>query len=175
MHRSPAVCPPGNRPWRWRRGACGGRRVSDASRRGAQLWVVLAWQPPGGDLGSRGPGGVPTAAAVKAAAVERLRLALDTAFGPAGPGVALAGRAVRATAGAALVDAVSGPEDLLVVGTGARGLARRPLRPSVARHCLAHAPCPVLTVPPSPLQAELDAAHRRNAWRLPLDARELAE
>ncbi|MEU8840175.1 universal stress protein [Streptomyces roseus] len=80
------------------------RAAAEARWRGAQLWVVLAWQPPGGDLGSRGPGGVPTAAAVKAAAVERLRLALDTAFGPAGPGVALAGRAVRATAGAALAE-----------------------------------------------------------------------
>ncbi|MYT21831.1 universal stress protein, partial [Streptomyces sp. SID7760] len=55
------------------------RAAAEARWRGAQLWVVLAWQPPGGDLGSRGPGGVPMAAAVKAAAVERLRLALDTA------------------------------------------------------------------------------------------------
>ncbi|MFI6003116.1 universal stress protein [Streptomyces sp. NPDC051366] len=151
------------------------RAAGEARGRAAELWVVLAWQGPGGDVGSRGPAGAAVLAAARAAAVERLRLALDTAFGAGGPGVVLEGHAVRATAGAALVDAVDGPGDLLVVGTGARGPIRCLLRPSVARYCLAHAPCPVLTVPPSPLQAELDAVHRRNVWRLPLDARELAE
>ncbi|WP_371675451.1 universal stress protein [Streptomyces sp. NBC_01276] len=48
-----------------------------------------------------------------------------------------------------LVDVARDPDDLLAVGSGPRG----PLRPSTARYVLAHAPCPVLTVPPSPLQA----------------------
>lgn len=61
-----------------------------------------------------------------------------------------------------------------MVGTGSRTALRRLVRPSVARYCLAHAACPVMAVPPSPLQAELDTAHRRNFWRMPLDLRGLA-
>ncbi len=152
------------------------RAAAEARIRGAELWAVLAWQGAGGEIGGRGPIGVSVLVASRAAAVERLREALDTAFGPQAPqGVLLAGHVVRGSAGAALVSAARGPEDLIVVGTGARRPLHRLLRPSVARHCTAHAPCPVLAVPPSPLQAELDAVHRRNVWRLPLDARELAE
>lgn len=86
----------------------------------------------------------------------------------------LAGLTVRGTPGAALVDTVRDTGDLLVVGTGSRTPLLRALRPSVSRYCLAHAPCPVLAVPPSPLQADLDAVHRRIAWRRPLHAEDLA-
>ncbi|WP_326716295.1 MULTISPECIES: hypothetical protein [unclassified Streptomyces] len=41
----------------------------------------------------------------------------------------------------------------------------------MSRYCLAHARCPVLAVPPSPLEADLAAAHLRNVWRLRLDTR----
>ncbi|MFE8946945.1 hypothetical protein [Streptomyces sp. NPDC007856] len=41
------------------------------------------------------------------------------------------------------------------------------------RYCLAHATCPVLAVPPSPLEAGLRAAHRRNALGLRLDVRRM--
>ncbi|MEU6947825.1 universal stress protein [Streptomyces sp. NPDC046316] len=87
------------------------------------------------------------------------------------PGVTPVGQTVRSTPGVALVDAVRDPGDLLVVGTGSRGPLLRALRPSVVRYCMAHAPCPVLAVPPSPLQADLDTLHRRSAWRPPSDAR----
>ncbi|MCX5195478.1 universal stress protein [Streptomyces sp. NBC_00249] len=149
------------------------RAAVEARTRSAELWVVMAWQAPRAPTARRCPREDPVLAACRAAAVQRLREVLDTAFGAGPPpGVTLAGLAVRATPGAALVDTADGREDLLVVGTGSRSALRR-LRPSVARHCLAHAACPVLTVPPSPLEAELDAARRRNLWRLPLDAREL--
>ncbi|MFJ3519677.1 MULTISPECIES: universal stress protein [unclassified Streptomyces] len=85
----------------------------------------------------------------------------------------LTGLTVRGTPGAALVDTARGVEDLLIVGAGSRAPLRRLLRPSVARYCVAHAACPGLVVPPSPLQNGLDAAHRRNFWRIPLDPREL--
>ncbi|MFD8895517.1 universal stress protein [Streptomyces sp. Sge12] len=149
------------------------RAAAEARVRGAELWAVMAWQAPGGELGSRSSCNVTALTDCRAAAVERLREVLDGAFGAAGPGVTLAGLTVRATPGAALVDTARRSEDLLVVGTGSRTPLRRLVRPSVARYCLAHAACPVLTVPPSPLQAELEAVHRRNFWRLPLDAREL--
>ncbi|WP_405982400.1 universal stress protein [Streptomyces sp. NBC_00158] len=149
------------------------RAAAEARARDAELRVVLAWQPPGGELGSRNGLGPSALAECRATAVERLREVLDTAFGAAKPGVTLAGLTVRGTPGAALVDTAREPDDLLVVGTGSRGALRRLVRPSVARYCLAHAACPVLVVPPSPLQAELDVAHRRNLWRMPMDLREL--
>lgn len=151
------------------------RAAAEARVRGADLWAVLAWQSPGGELGSRNGLGPHALAQCRAAAAERLREVLDTAFGAVKPGVTLEGITVRGTPGAALVDVARDPEDLLVVGTGSRAALRRLVRPSVAHHCLAHAACPVLVVPPSPLQAELDAAHRRNFWRMPLDPRELAQ
>ncbi|MFF2789951.1 universal stress protein [Streptomyces sp. NPDC058049] len=150
------------------------KAAAEARARDAELWAVLAWQPPGGELGSRNGLGPAALAECRAAAVERLREVLDTAFGAVRPGVALAGLTVRATPGAALVDTARDPEDLLVVGTGSRTVWRRLVRPSVARYCVAHAACPVLAVPPSPLQAELESVHRRNVWRIPLDLRELA-
>jgi len=76
---------------------------------------------------------------------------------------------VRGAPGPVLVAIADRESDLLVVGTGRRGLLHRALRRSTSRHCLAHAVCPVLAVPPSPLESELAAVHRRNAWRLRLD------
>ncbi|MER5733811.1 universal stress protein [Streptomyces sp. NPDC002138] len=149
------------------------RAAAEARLREAELWVVLAWQPPGGGLGSRGGSVSQALAECRAAAVERLREVLDTAFGAVRPGVTLGGLAVRGTPGAALVDAARDQADLLVVGTGSRAPLRRLVRPSVARYCVTHATCPVLAVPPSPLQADLASVRRRNAWRLPLDPREL--
>ncbi|WP_407835814.1 universal stress protein [Streptomyces sp. DSM 116496] len=150
------------------------RGAAEARVHDAELWTVMAWQAPGGELGSRSACNVSSLAACRAAAVERLREVLDEAFGKKGPGVTLAGLTVRATPGAALVDTARAGDDLLVVGSGSRSPLRRLVRPSVARYCLAHAACPVLIVPPSPLEAELDAVHRRNLWHLPLDTRELA-
>ncbi|MER5808306.1 universal stress protein [Streptomyces sp. NPDC002033] len=151
------------------------RAAAEARARRAELWAVLAWQAPGGGPGSRTACADVLYPVCRAAAVERLRQALDRAFGAAGPGVVLAGQAVRGTPGAVLVDAARDGDDLLVVGAGSRGGLLGALRPSVARYCLAHAPCPVLTVPPSPLQATLEAVRRRGAWHVPLDARELTE
>ncbi|MCX4782419.1 universal stress protein [Streptomyces sp. NBC_01264] len=167
---------------------------AEARAREAELWAVLAWQPPlGGPGARRGGGGPPLLTASRDAAVERLREVLDTAFGGSPAGVTLVGLAVRGTPGAALVGAVRasndrasndrgsddrasgdrGPGDLLVVGTGPRGPLLRALRPSVSRYCLRHAPCPVLAVPPGPLRADLNAVRRRIVWRRPLDAGEL--
>ncbi|MFE2139893.1 hypothetical protein ACFW9X_43125, partial [Streptomyces sp. NPDC059466] len=60
-------------------------------------------------------------------------------------------------------------------GAARRGGGTRLCSCSVSRYCLAHAVCPVLAVPPSPLEAELTSAHRRNLWHLRLDTRRLAE
>ncbi|WP_425586114.1 universal stress protein [Streptomyces racemochromogenes] len=150
------------------------RAADEARLRGAGLWAVLAWQPPRGGLGSRGSCVCDTYPEYRDAAAARLRDALVTAFGPGGPGVPLKAQIVRGTPRAVLTDAARDTDDLLVVGAGRRYRPLGALWPSVARHCLAHAPCPVLAVPPNPLEAQLHAVRRRNAWRLRLDARELA-
>ncbi|MEU6863811.1 universal stress protein [Streptomyces sp. NPDC046876] len=150
------------------------RAAVEARLRQVELCAVLAWQAPEGGPGGRTSCGVPVLALCRSAAADRLREVLDTTFGAGTPAVTVTGLTVRGTAGAVLVDVARDPEDLLVVGSGPRGPLRRLLRPSVARHVLRHAACPVLTVPPSPLRAEYEAAHRRNSWRLPLDVRELA-
>ncbi len=90
------------------------RAAAEARVRDAELWVVLAWQSPGGELGSRNGLGTIALAECRAAAVERLREVLDTAFGVLKPGVTLSGFAVRGTPGAALVGTARDPEDLLV-------------------------------------------------------------
>ncbi|MGW8767983.1 universal stress protein [Streptomyces sp. NPDC055815] len=149
------------------------RAADEARLRRAELWAVLAWETPGGELGGRHSAHVSAVAHCRATAGERLREALDTAFGHGRPEVTVQGVTVWGP-GAALVDVAQDPDDLLVVGTGARGPLRRLVRRSVARYCQAHAVCPVLAVPPSPLLATYDTTHRRNLWHLPLDPREVA-
>ncbi|MFE6821409.1 universal stress protein [Streptomyces sp. NPDC057690] len=151
------------------------RAADEARRRGAELWPVLAWEPPGGEFAARRT----TAAAVlvedwERLARERLLGALREVFGGDGQGLRTRPLIARGTPGPALVGTADREDDLLVVGAGRRGLLHRALWPSTSRHCLAHAGCAVLAVPPSPLEATLAAAQRRNAWRLRLDTGHVA-
>ncbi|TQJ57289.1 MULTISPECIES: universal stress protein [Streptomyces] len=151
------------------------RAADEARRRGAELWPVLAWEPPGGELAARRT----TAAAVlvedwERLARERLLGALREVFDGDGHGLRTRPLIARGTPGPALVGTADREGDLLVVGAGRRGLLHRALWPSTSRYCLARAGCPVLAVPPSPLEATLAAARRRNAWRLRLDTRHVA-
>ncbi|WP_329260377.1 universal stress protein [Streptomyces sp. NBC_01478] len=150
------------------------RAVREARRTDAELLAVLAWEPPGGELAHGRAMFTPSVADFRRAAADRLLTVLDAAFGEAGPGVPFQGLVVRGTAGRALVETADRPDDLLVVGAGPRGPLRG-LFPSVTRYCVTHAACPVLTVPPSPLEGELASLHRRNSLRLTVDARELTE
>ncbi|WP_316780750.1 universal stress protein [Streptomyces sasae] len=150
------------------------RAVGEARRRGAELWPVLAWEPPGGDpLARRSPAASQLIPEWERLTRERLLAALCDVFGSADTGLAGQALVARGAPGRALVEIADRDDDLLVVGTGRRALLRRVLRPSVGRYCLAHAACSVLAVPPSPLEAALAAAHRRNTWRLRLDTRDL--
>ncbi|ANB10637.1 hypothetical protein SAM40697_6684 [Streptomyces ambofaciens] len=147
------------------------RAADEARGREADLWPVLAWEPPGGELTSRrSPGSSVLTEEWERIAGERLLKALDDVLGPRGPEVRVRALVARGLPGPTLVGIACGEDDVLVVGTGRRGLLHRTLWPSTSRYCLARATCPVLAVPPSPLQAELEAAHRRNFWRLRLDA-----
>lgn len=140
--------------------------AAEARERHADLYAVLAWQLPGGGLGGRATYGTAALREHREAAVEELRTLLDGAFAVRRPGVALSGLAVRGEPGPVLVEAAGSADGLLVVGAGSRGRWLPALRPSVARYCLAHAACPVLAVPPNPLEAEL-AAVRGDNWTLP--------
>ncbi|MER5907836.1 universal stress protein [Streptomyces mirabilis] len=151
------------------------RAAAEARRTDAELLVVLAWEPLGGDLANRRSICPVPVADLRQDAGRRLLAALDTAFGDTGPGVPYQGLVVRGTPGRALVETADQGDDLLVVGVGCRGRLRRALFPSVARYCLAHAACPVLAVPPSPLENDLASVHRRISLRMPLDARELTD
>ncbi|MEU5104918.1 MULTISPECIES: universal stress protein [unclassified Streptomyces] len=150
------------------------RAAREARRRNAELWPVLAWEPPGGELGARRTAAAsPCTVDWQRLARERLLAALDDVFGAAGPGVALHPLVARGAPGRALVEIADREDDVLVVGAGRRGRLRRALSRSVSRYCLAHATCSVLAVPPSPLAAQLASVHRRNAWRWRLDTRRL--
>ncbi|MFH8341730.1 universal stress protein [Streptomyces sp. AM6-12] len=150
------------------------RRAGALARRlGAELWPVLAWEPPGGEPATRRSpaAGVPDEEWQRLAG-GRLVAVLAEVFGERGPGVPVHALVVRGSPGRALVTLADREDDLLVVGTGRRGLPRA-FCGRVRRYCLAHADCPVLAVPPSPLESQLLAVHRRNAWHLPLDTRGL--
>ncbi|GAA2230930.1 MULTISPECIES: universal stress protein [Kitasatospora] len=131
--------------------------VAEARRTDAEVLAVLVWEPPGGEHGYRRSPCPPLLSAVRAAAVDRLRTALDEAFGgaPADLGARFQSEVVRSEPGFALVRLADRPGDVLVIGAGHGSR----LRPSVARYCLRHATCPVLAVPRPELQRELE--HRR--------------
>ncbi|GHH28824.1 hypothetical protein GCM10018780_85990 [Streptomyces lanatus] len=104
---------------------------------------------------------------------ERLVGILGDAFGEGGPDVWMYALVAQGSPGRALVELADRADDVLVVGAGRRGLWRRACGRSVTRYCLTHATCPVLAVPPSPLESELATVHRRNAWGLRLDTGDL--
>ncbi|MGH4031638.1 universal stress protein [Actinomycetota bacterium Odt1-20B] len=150
------------------------RAADEARCRGARLWIVRAWEPPGGELSHRrSPVPADLLEHCRRLAGQELITVVETVFGPHGPGVPLHASLARGRAAPALVEVADRATDVLVVGAGRRGRLHRALTPSVTRYCLAHAGCPVLAVPPSPLESELAAVHRRNTWRLRLDAHEL--
>ncbi|MFE9453024.1 universal stress protein [Streptomyces sp. NPDC006739] len=149
------------------------RAATEAVRRRAELWPVLAWEPPGGDLAARrDPAAAPLLGDWERLAQQRLTAVLDEVFGEEGPGVPMRARVVRGAPGRALVATAVREDDVLVVGAGRRR-RHRPFSGRVAHHCLGHALCPVLAVPPSPLESDLTAVHRRNAWHLRLNTWEL--
>ncbi|WP_405573451.1 universal stress protein [Streptomyces phaeochromogenes] len=151
------------------------RAANEARRADADLLAVLAWEPPGGELAHRRSMFPVPVTDLRQEAGTRLLTVLDRAFGEAGPGARFQGLVVRGSPGRALVESADRVDDLLVIGAGCRGRLQRALFPSVARYCLAHASCPVLAIPPSPLEGDLATLHRRVSLRLPVDARELTD
>ncbi|GAA0673399.1 hypothetical protein GCM10010193_27660 [Kitasatospora atroaurantiaca] len=144
------------------------RAAAEARRTDAGVLAVLAWTPPGGEIGYLRSPCPPLPALWWERAEARLGEALDEAFGGAPLGVRLSSQVIRGDSGHALVHTADRPDDLLVVGAGS-GWLRRGLRPSVSAYCVKHAACPVLAVPRPTLQRELETFRRRNAWHLPTE------
>jgi nucleotide-binding universal stress UspA family protein len=130
---------------------------------GAALVPLHTWVPPGGDLADRRCCASRYLRQVwEHDAWERLWDAANTALGGVPLDVPVEPLVVRGEAGWVLVHAASRAGDLLVIGTGRRGTAGRLTGGKVSRYCLAHACCPVVAVPPSPL--ELEAGHGLRGW-----------
>jgi nucleotide-binding universal stress UspA family protein len=141
--------------------------AEEARGRQVLLVPVIAWIPPGGDFAERSHPSSYLRRVWRDAARERLTAAFDEALGGLPDDLPVQQRVERGEAGPVLVDVADRPGDLLIIGTGRRGLAGRALHRSVGRYCLAHAKCPVLAVPPSALMDEL--AHgwlRMRSWSL---------
>jgi nucleotide-binding universal stress UspA family protein len=133
-----------------------------ARRHGAALVPVLAWVPPGGDLLEHKYPDPELRRLWKQDAWQRLRGVLGTAFGGFPYGVRTWPLVLRGEAGPELVSLASQPGDLLVIGAGRRTALTRLVCCPVARHCLAHAHCPVLAVPPPDLARH--AGHGLRGW-----------
>jgi nucleotide-binding universal stress UspA family protein len=118
----------------------------------ADLAAVLAWTPPGGELADRGHPSPQLLQIWKDAARQRLLTAVDLALGGPPDYLTFSSQIRRAEPGPALVYSASEPGDVLVIGAGRRGAVARLLACGVCRYCVAHATCPVITIPPSPLQ-----------------------
>jgi nucleotide-binding universal stress UspA family protein len=143
------------------------RHAADESRqRDVPLFPVLAWVPPGGDLAERRHPSPYLRKLWRDAAWQRLWDAFDAGLGGVPADIEVEPAVVRGDAGRVLVDVATAQEDLLVIGTGRRSSLGRAFHRSVGRYCLAHAQCPVLAIPPSPLMNEMSHGLKaRHPWR----------
>jgi len=128
------------------------RGVAEARLREVPVWSVRAWTPPGGeDVDRRCP--CPDLTAYWQEHIqEELRATWQDALGGLPPDLVARLLAVRGPAGRSLA-LLTGPDDLLVLGTGQR--THHFGHGAVTRYCLAHAGCCVLVVPASPLDRHL--------------------
>jgi nucleotide-binding universal stress UspA family protein len=140
-------------------------RYAESIARGNDVLLVAvhAWAPPSGELAERRFPSPPRLRQVwKETAQQRLRDALEAAWGGRPDGLALRLMIIRGEPGPALINVASFTGDLLVVGAGRRGRTARIWHGRVGRYCLAHALCPVVTVPPPALAHT--AGHGLRAW-----------
>jgi len=117
----------------------------------ATLVPVLSWLPPDGDLADRRTPCEELRRIWVQDARQRLQDTLSLAWGDLPADLPVRPVIRRGQPGPDLVEAACRPGDLLVVGAGRRGALARIAHGRVSRYCLAHARCPVMTVPPSAL------------------------
>jgi nucleotide-binding universal stress UspA family protein len=119
-----------------------------AQRDDVPLVAVHAWIPPGGDLAERYRPSLHLRRIWQETAAQQLRDAFGAAWGCIPAGLDLQSVVIRGEAGPALIDTASFADDLLIVGAGRHGRLARLRHGGVTRYCVAHAVCPVYTVPP---------------------------
>jgi nucleotide-binding universal stress UspA family protein len=139
--------------------------ADEARERCIPLVPVIAWVPPGGDAAERSRPSPYLRKVWREEARKRLWAAFDDGLGGLPADIHLEPHVERGDTGQVLVEIADQPSDLLVIGTGRRGLLVRALRKSVGRYCLAHAKCPVLAVPPSALMDEMGGGFRARLLR----------
>ncbi|MGW3076569.1 MULTISPECIES: universal stress protein [unclassified Kitasatospora] len=137
--------------------------VGEAARHRAVLVPVAAWATTERD-------GLRPRSELEHAARRRLDVAFEQAYGGYPSDLVIHPLVVNAEPGPALVGAVTGPEDLLVLGAATRRRLDRLRHGSVARHCRHRAGCRVVEVSPSALLTRLELPARTGA-PLPLLAR----
>jgi nucleotide-binding universal stress UspA family protein len=138
------------------------RHAADLARvHQVPLFPVLAWLPPGGDLADRSHPSAYLRSIWRDAARERLRSAIELAFGGVPYDVAFEADVIRGDPAQVLIRVACHPDDVLVIGAGRRGVLARTLSCRVSRSCLARAQCPVVAVPP-PTLAQL--SHGLRGW-----------
>ena len=138
--------------------------ADEARERCVPLVPVIAWVPPGGDGAERSRPSPYLRQIWREAARKRLWDAFDAGLGGLPADLHVEPHVERGETGQVLVWLADQPGDLLVIGSGRRGLLTRAVRRSVGRYCLAHATCPVLAVPPTTLMDEMGGGLR--GWML---------
>lgn len=138
--------------------------VAQARRRQEPLLAVLCWLPPGGEVSYARAPHPDLLALWRAEAVARLHNSFDEALGGRPEGVEVLPMVVRGRPGPSLAEIADRADDLLVLGGGERGWPARLFHGRIARYCVAHAACQVLTVPPPALLSALPPLERH---RLP--------
>jgi nucleotide-binding universal stress UspA family protein len=132
------------------------RRAADlADALDATLLPVHVWAPPAMELASHQFPSERLYQEWEDGAWQRLWDALDAAFGGLPPTLRVQPVIAQGTPGWTLVSAASRADDVLVIGMGRKGRARRLWHGTVSRYCLAHATCPVVAIPPPELQSAL--------------------
>jgi nucleotide-binding universal stress UspA family protein len=132
----------------------------------ATLMPVLAWLPPGGDLADRRTPDEELRRIWAHDAHQKLHDTLTLAWGTPPTGLPVQPLVRRGKPGPVLADAASRPGDLLLIGADRRGALARTAGGRVSRYCLAHAACPVLALPPTPLAHQAPhSALARAFWR----------
>jgi nucleotide-binding universal stress UspA family protein len=148
------------------------RHAADEAReRCVPLVAVIAWTPPGGEMAERSRPSPYLRRIWREEAGKRLHEAFDVGLGGVPADIEVVQHVQRGESGAVLAGLADRPSDLLVIGTGRRGLLTRLLRHSTGRYVLAHARCPVLAIPPSALMDEVGGGHLH--WRRRHRSREL--